>query len=68
VDCTLGGTANVAVDGPLASGPFYFNIYNGPGQVLHRLVPMDGKVKILLIQREPFSQVTSGSNLYFYCI
>jgi hypothetical protein len=28
-----------------STGPFYFNIYNGPGQVLHRLVPMDGKVK-----------------------
>ncbi|MDG2431867.1 T9SS type B sorting domain-containing protein [Flavobacterium sp.] len=34
VDCTTGGTATVKVAGPLASsGPFHFNIYNGPGQV-----------------------------------
>lgn len=32
-NCT-GGTANVAVAGTFTSmGPFYFNIYNGPGQV-----------------------------------
>ncbi|RYJ53300.1 T9SS type B sorting domain-containing protein [Flavobacterium petrolei] len=33
-DCTLGGTANIAVLGSLvSSGPFHFNIYRGPGQV-----------------------------------
>ncbi len=34
VTCATGGTATVTVVGPLASsGPFHFNIYNGPGQV-----------------------------------
>ncbi|WP_339919617.1 T9SS type B sorting domain-containing protein [uncultured Flavobacterium sp.] len=33
-NCALGGTADVAVLGALtSSGPFHFNIYNGPGQV-----------------------------------
>ncbi|MFV8333189.1 T9SS type B sorting domain-containing protein [Flavobacterium sp. GSP14] len=33
-DCTSGGTADVEVLGALtSSGPFHFNIYNGPGQV-----------------------------------